>query len=108
MYRSTLPALAIVLFLAIPVPPLAAQEPIDLSAMTCRQAAEVEPAEVQNTLLGVAVGYAMGAEEAPFELDTVNAWYGALSALCNEAPDAPLAELIPLLGDRAAAMTPAQ
>lgn len=108
MYRSSFPAFAVLFFLAIPVPPLAAQEPIDLSAMTCRQAAEVEPTEVQNTLLGVAVGYAMGAEEAPFELDTVNAWYGALSALCNEAPDAPLAELIPLLGDRAAAMTPAE
>lgn len=88
--------------------PVAAQEAIDLGSMTCRQAADVEPAEVQNTILGVVVGYAMGEAGAPFELGTVNAWYGALSAICNEAPDAPLAEVVPLLGDRAAAMTPAE
>jgi hypothetical protein len=48
----------------------------------------------------------MGEAAAPFALETVNVWYGALSALCNETPDAPLAELVPLLGDRNRPMTP--
>ncbi len=95
--------LAAALLLAVPA---SAQDAIDLGSLTCRQAADVQPSEVQNTILGVVVGYAMGQEGAPFELETVNAWYGALSALCNEAPDAPLSELLPLLDDRAAAMTP--
>jgi len=79
---------------------------VELSTLTCRQAADLEPPEVQATLLGALVGYAMGQGGATFDLASIEIWYGGLSALCNEAPDVRLLDLIPLIGDRGRAMTP--
>ncbi len=64
--------------------------------------------EVQNTILGMAVGYAMGSKAAAFDLETVNALRRGLPALfaTRRRTPTPLAALLPLLGDRAAAMTP--
>ena len=94
-------------WLAAPLPATAEQErAVELQSMTCRQFATLAPSEVQATILGAIVGYAMGQADAPLDIDTVELWYAGLSALCNEAPDAKLGEVIPLIGDRAAAMAP--
>ncbi|GAB5470180.1 MAG: hypothetical protein Kilf2KO_32100 [Rhodospirillales bacterium] len=82
--------------------PAQAQD-LDLASLTCGQVGRISPEAVQTTVIGLAVGYAMGERQIAFDLEEANAWFAAFRDLCAQAPQAAVTEVMPLLEDRVAA-----
>ncbi len=72
----------------------AQEETLDLGTMTCIELAQVAPESVQTTVMGLSVGYAMGQDEAAFDLETANRWFAAFRDFCKVAPDTLVVEVL--------------
>jgi len=79
-----------------------AAQDLDLETLRCEQVGRIAPESVQTTVIGLLVGYAMGEEGAPLDLEAANIWFAAFRDLCSQAPKAPVKEVLPLLRDSAA------
>lgn len=80
--------------------PMAQGEELQLETMTCGQLSRLNPESIQTSVIGLSVGYAMGQEGAPFDLEVANAWFTAFRDFCKLAPDTRVAEVMAAIAEQ--------
>ncbi len=80
--------------------PAAQAQGLDLETLTCAEVTRIQPEAIQTTVIGLAVGYAMGQADAAFDLEEANRWFAAFQDLCKVAPASKVTTVLPNLAEQ--------